>query len=97
MRVTLFSKGSKFDLGFKNTEKNLEKSFCFLDNCIWVGCVNLSLLRRVYFSSAVSVSTNSSEILHITKRDSFLLNFFTLINKYDKGALVQVSKVFGNV
>ena len=56
-------------------EKEFQKVFIFLDNCIWIGWVKLSLLRREYLSSAVIVLTNSVKILHITKRDSFRLNF----------------------
>ena len=46
----------------------------FWDNCIWIGCLTLSLLRREYLSSAVSVLTNSVKTIHITSRDFFELN-----------------------
>ena len=36
----------------------------------------MSLLRREYLSSAVSMSTNSRNILHIAKGDFFQLNYF---------------------
>ena len=75
MSVILFSKCSKFDLHFKNAEKNSQKGFCFLDNWIRIGCVKLSLLRRDYLSLVVNVLTNSPEILHITKRSFFHLYF----------------------
>ena len=71
----VFSKCSKIDLDFKNGEKNPRKSFCFLKILIWIGCAKLSLLRREYLSSAVNELTNSSKILHITKRDFFQLIF----------------------
>ena len=66
---SFFKKYSKFKLDFKNAEKNSEKVFCFRDTCIWIGCVKLSLLRREYLPSALSVLGNSLEILHITNRD----------------------------
>ena len=59
----------------KKKKKNCPKSFFLLDNCIGIGCVQLSLLRREYFSSAVSESTNSPKILHITKIDFSEFNF----------------------
>ena len=46
---------------------------------------------------AVNVFTNSHMILPITKRDFFQLIAFTFINKYAKGALAQISTVFGPV
>ena len=52
-----------------------EKFFCFWDNCIWIGCVKLFLLRREYLSSAVNVVRNSLNILHISKRDFFQVKF----------------------
>ena len=55
----------------KNAKNSLEKDFSFLDSCIWIGCVKLSVLRREYLPSAVNVLTNSPNFLHITKRDSF--------------------------
>ena len=44
------------------------------NNCVWIGCVKLSLLRREYWSSAVNVLRNSLKIFHITKRDFFQLS-----------------------
>ena len=73
-RSSKFWKSSKFNLRFKNAEKNSEKVFCFLDNYIWIGCTKLSILRREYLSSAANVLTNSPKILHITKRNFFQLN-----------------------
>ena len=62
-------KCSKFKLDFKNAQKNSEKVFCFWDNCIWIGCVKLSLLRTEYLPSALNVLTKSLQILNITSRD----------------------------
>ena len=52
-----------------------ENFFCFWNNCVWIGCVKLSLLRRAYLSSTLSVLTNSLKILHMTKRDFFRTQF----------------------
>ena len=45
-------------------EKIQEKPSRFGDNGIRIGCVNLSLLRREYLSSAVNVLTNTYKALH---------------------------------
>ena len=55
-------------------ENKIENFFCVLGNCICIGCVILSLLRREYLPSAVNLRPNSLKILHITKRDFFRLN-----------------------
>ena len=47
----------------------------FWDNGVRIGCVNLSLLRREYLSSAVNVLTNTYKALLLTKTDSFRLNY----------------------
>ena len=58
-------------------QKKIEKKLlCFLDHCVWIDCVNLSLLRRENLWPAVNVLTNSPKILHITKRGFFQLNWF---------------------
>ena len=59
---------------FKIASKNWGKKFCFWVNCIWIGIVNLSLLRTGYFSSAANVLTSSPKILHVNKREFFQLN-----------------------
>ena len=56
-------------------KKNVWKKISLLDNCIWIRCVKLSLLRRKYFSLTVNPFTSSPKILHITKRDLFQLNW----------------------
>ena len=43
-------------------KKNVEKGFSFCDNSIWIGCVNLSVLRREYLPSALNVLKNSLKI-----------------------------------
>ena len=65
--------------------------FCFWVYCIWVGFVKLSLLRRGYLQPAVNVLTNSPKM---TFSNSIA---FKVINKYGKGAVVQISTVFGPV
>ena len=65
---------SKFNSNFENTRKNREKAFCFWDNCVLIGCVELSLLKREYLWSAVNVLANSYKALYLTKTDFFQLN-----------------------
>ena len=65
----------KFNLGFKNAEKNRAKAFCFWENCIWIGCCKYCLLRTEYFSWAVNVLTNGLNVLHFTKSDFFKLSW----------------------
>ena len=92
----LKKKCSKFDIHFKNTEKNWQKGFCFLDNCIWFGWDKFSLLRRECLSLVVNVLTNSPQILHVTKRDFFSNSIsFILIKEYGKNVLVQILRVCG--
>ena len=59
----------------KKNKENGEKVFSFWDNCFWIGCVNFSLLRREYLSSAVNVLTNSLKVLYITKGGFYQLNY----------------------
>ena len=75
MWVIFCSKCWKFNLDFENSTKNSEKVFCFLDNCIWIGIVRLSLIRTGYFSSAPNVIKSSGKIWHVKNRDFFKLNF----------------------
>ena len=56
-------------------KKKIRKSFLFRDNCVQIGCVKLSLLRREYLSSAVNVLTNSYKALRLSKTDIFRLNY----------------------
>ena len=55
-------------------QKNIRIVFSFLDICIWIGRVNLSLLGREYLSLVVNMLTNSRKIFCIAKRDFFQLN-----------------------
>ena len=57
-------------------QENCEKKyFFFLDNCVGIGCVKLSLFSREYLSSAVNVLTNSYNALRLTNTDFFPLNY----------------------
>ena len=56
-------------------KKKTENDFCFWDNCIWIGYIKLSLLRREYSLSAANKLTNSIKILHSAKRDFFQVTF----------------------
>ena len=60
-----FPKYSKFNIDFENSAKNLEKLSCVWHNCIWIGCVKMSLLIREYLSDVVNVLTNSLKILAV--------------------------------
>ena len=90
----LFLKGSKFNIDLKNVHKNSENFFCFFDNCIWIVCIELSLLRREYLSSTVNVlrkSLNLSISLRVTFSNSIT---FTVTCKYSKYAGVEIESVF---
>ena len=80
MRVIFFFKVFKIWSSFEECRKKWEEDFCYFDNCIWIGCVKLSLLRREYLSSVVNVWKHSPKIFHITKRHFFELNFFQRTN-----------------
>ena len=73
--IFFFSNYLKFKLDLENARKNWEKVFCFLDNCIWIGMVKLSLWRTRYFSSAANVLRSSPKIFHVNKRDFFQLTW----------------------
>ena len=75
MRVTFFSKYLKSQLNFKYAAKNLEKYFCFWDNCIWIDIVKLSLLRIGYSPSAAILLLSSPKIFHVNKGNFFQLNW----------------------
>ena len=64
----------KILLKFQKCRKKLEKAFCFLDNCSWIDCVNLSLWRGENLWLGVNMFRNSPNIFHITKRDFFRFN-----------------------
>ena len=72
---SVFWKCSKFNVDYRNAEKNWEKVFCFWDNSIWIGCVKLSPLRGEYLSSAVNVLNDSLKILNSSIIHLFQLNY----------------------
>ena len=96
MRVLFFLQMLKILYRFQKCKKKLRKAFYFFDNWVWIGCVKLSLLRE-YLSPAVNAGTTGSKIFHISKRDVFHSTFSTVINKYDKGAVMQLSTIFGSI
>ena len=71
---SFFWKYSKLNLDFENKVKNREKVFSFWDNCMWMGCIKLSLLWRERLSTALVLLTNSLKLFHISKRDFLPLN-----------------------
>ena len=75
IKVIYFGKSSKFDAYLKNAHKNSEKVFSFCHKCIWIVCIEMSLLRREYLSWAVNVLTKSLQTLNITMSDIFQLNY----------------------
>ena len=87
----LFSKGSRFNLHLKNGWRNWGNVFCFWDKCIWIGCVKLPQLRTWYLSSGANVLTSSPKIFHVNN------STITVINKYDKVAVIKISTAFGCV
>ena len=64
-------------------EKIQKKSFCFLDNWIWISCGKSFLLGIEYLSWAINALKNSPKISNITKRDIFLLNILQSQEEYD--------------
>ena len=76
MRLISYSKCSKLNVNFKNAvKKKSEKLFSFLDNFIWIGCGNFSLLERKQIWSGVNVLKNGLNISYITKKGFFQLKF----------------------
>ena len=83
MRVIFFLKVFKFLSAFQKWWKSWEKAFCFLDNWIWIGCINLSLLRRENLWSTVNVFTNSPRVEENGAiQDTFLKSQGKFLNNY---------------
>ena len=96
MRVIFFWKVRKILSKFQKCRRKFQKFFSFLNKCIWIDCVNLSLLRTENLWPAVNVFTKSPKIFHITKRDFFQLSFLYIDwYKYAEGSLVRILAVFG--
>ena len=94
MRVIFFWKSSKFNADWKNAQKNSEKMFCFLDKCLWIVCIHLSLLIREYIWSAVNVLRKVLKNFHVSNSDFFNSSFLTVITQDDKGAFIKIESVF---
>ena len=71
---SLFNNVQNFRDISKMQKKNREKVFLFGDDCIWVGCFKLSILRRKYLWQVVDMLKNSPKILSISKRNFYELN-----------------------
>ena len=68
--------------------------FCFLDKCIWIVCIHLSLLIKEYLSSAVNKLGKDVNNFHVSKSDFCNSITFTVIIQDDKGALIKIESVF---
>ena len=86
-------KCSKFNADSENADKNSEKVFCFLDKCIWIVSIQLSLLIREYLSSAVNVLRKRLKNVNLSKCDFCNLITFTVIPQDDEGALINTESV----
>ena len=84
----------KFSADSENGEKNWEKMFFFLNKCIWIVCIHLSLLIREYLSSAVNVLRKFVKNFHVSKSDFYNSITFTVIIQDDEGALITIQSVF---
>ena len=71
----------KFNIDFKDAEKNWEKVYWFFDKWIWLACVKLLLFRRKYLSSAANVLTTVRRFCTSLRRTFPNSIAFTLINK----------------
>ena len=65
----------------------------FLDKCISLVCIQLSLLIREYLSSAVNVLRNRLNNFHVFKSDFYNSITFTVITQDNKGALIKIESV----
>ena len=65
---SILKKCLKFDLGFRNAKTHWGKTFCFLYNCIWLGCGNFSLLRRVLLFCSHCVNKQSQDCRYQSER-----------------------------
>ena len=68
--------------------------FCFLDKCIWIVCIQLSLLLREYLSQAVNVLRKDLKNFHVSKSDFCNSITFTGITQDDKCSLTKMQSVF---
>ena len=81
---SLFSKSSKFDVDFRNVEKNQENILSFRENCIWIHFVKLALLPRQNACHHQSICSETVSRFQILLRQNFSnWSFFKLIEKFD--------------
>ena len=78
----------------KRHKKNSEKMFCFLDKCIGLVCIYLSLLIREYLSQGVTVLRKGLKNFHVCKSDFCNSIISRVISEDDKGALIKIESVF---
>ena len=60
---------------YKSHKKIQNNFFCFWDKYICIGCIKVSLIRREYLSSAVSVLADRLKTLDVTDSDFFQFNY----------------------
>ena len=94
MSVIFFIKCSKFNADSKNSEKNSEKTLCFWDKCIWIVCIQLSLLVMEYLSSGVNVLRKRKKNFHVSKSDFCNSIHFKVFTQDNKGALTNIESLF---
>ena len=59
---------SKFYLHFENSQKDWEKAFSFFDNCISIGCVNLSIKKRKFVTGGKCVNKQSEDFTYYKEK-----------------------------
>ena len=98
VRVIFFLEMFENSTRFQKCSKKLRKKFfCLWDNCIWIGIVNLSLLRRGYFSLAGNVLTSRRKIWNVNSRDFSNWHDLEVITECYKGAVMEISTVLPHV
>ena len=68
--------------------------FCFLDKCMWIVCLHLSLLIREYLSSAVNVLRKGVRNFDLPKSHFYKSITFNVIIQDDKDTLIKIESVF---
>ena len=87
----------KMNLDFKNAAKNWERFFCFWDNCMWIGIVNLSLWRTTYFSSKPMCEQAGPRYCMSIKETFSNSIDLAVLNESDQGSVMQLPTVLGHV
>ena len=95
--IFFVSKCLKFTLDLKNAAKTWQNVFYFSHNSMSIGIVKLSLLRTGYFSSSGNGLASSPKVF-MSIRETFSNSIaLAVINEHDKGAVMQISTVFGHI